>query len=621
MKKIYLAALIIGTTVLSASAQVGITNRTYELGNQTLKNPASQTKVSNQPKATIWTEDFAGGFTTANGTWTTSGANANIWKHTYTTTTGQYSAGTPAFTPTSAANGFMIFDADSANTPGGAANLTGSLISPAIDLTAEATVKVGLQQDFRWCCTSTHLITVAVSSDNGMSWSPEFSLVGDVQTNDGYSDVTGGYDQSANITAYAAGNTVNLRFTWDGVGAGNSHYYWVIDDIYLSDVPANEVELKQSWQGDIVNDWEYSMMPLTQAREMVAGVVIFNNGSTDESPEITCVVKDANGVVATPAPITTLIPIGVTDTIWFNTGFTPTANGVYFAEFSIPADFDPSNNMSTTNTMTINDNLLAHDYGTTTTFGWSHTNTNPAVVDRANAVHGWGEIYSPTVNQAVYGMDVWIGTGTTIGNYLLAQVYQIDPDGDGSWIQGDLSGALAQVELTVAAANVNALTKISFPSAIQLEAGKNYIFELQKADGTTNSSFFIAGTDGNQEDDDGSAVGYGEYGATNPNGPTYWSGWDGGFYIRPNFENTAGLVETAIEGISIYPNPTEGKLTVTNKNNYNNTIEVVDVAGKVVYKGTSNKTVELNIEGNGAGVYFVNITNELGSITEKVTLK
>ena len=217
-------------------------------------------------------------------------------------------------------------------------------------------------------------------------------------------------------------------------------------------------------------------------------------------------------------------------------------------------------------------------------------------------------------------MDVWIGTGTTVGNYLLAQVYQIDPTNNGSWIQDPLSSVLTQVEITVESTHVNALTKVAFPSGITLEAGKSYIFEIQKADGTTGTSFYIGGSNGNREDDDNAAVGYGDYSAS-PGNVTYFTGWDGGFYIRPNFQNTAGLVETSIDGISIFPNPTEGKLTITNKNNYNNSIEVVNLAGKVVYSGTSNKTEDLNIAGNGAGVYFVTITNELGSVTEKVILK
>ena len=626
MKKIYLSALLIGLTSFGASAQYAV-QQAFKLGvaTQSVAPPVAST---NTPKMVVWGEDFANGLNSpTNGTWTTDGANGNIWKRTTVTSTGQYANPAGVFGSSSAANGFMIFDADSAN-PGAASaftNKTGSLISPVIDLTGEATARLNLEQDYRWCCTGTHKITVAVTSDAGLTWSPELDLtVGFVPSpnNSGQqADVANnGYNYSVNITQYAAGNNVQLRFTWDGIASGSSHYFWMLDDITIDQVPANELELSKSWHGDIVNDWEYSMFPLSQAREMFAGVVIVNNGSSDETPAITCVIHDANGVVATPAPISTLIPIGVTDTIWFNTGFTPSANGVYHAEFSIPADFDPSNNTSTTSTLTINDNLMAHDYGSTSTFGWSHTSTNTNIVAYADALHSWGEIYSPTVTQDVYGMDIWIGTGTTVGNYLLAQVYQIDPNNDGSWIQGPLSTVLAQVDINVVASDVNALKKITFPAPVQMVAGANYIFEVQKADGTTGSSFFIAGTSSNGEDDDNAAVGYGDYSATAGN-VTYFNGWDRAHYIRPNFQNTAGLVETSIAGISIYPNPTEGKLTVTNTNNYNNTIEVVNVAGKVIYNGTSNKTEELNLNGNGAGVYFVTITNEFGSITEKVILK
>jgi len=430
-----------------------------------------------------------------------------------------------------------------------------------------------------------------------------------------------------NLAPYTTGNAsqVQIRFKWTSAFASQTNkdawttFGWYLDDVVLSTLPTNELKLGKSWHADVVNDWEYSMLPLTQAREIRAGVIVTNDGASSVTAVVSCTVHDANGVVATPSDISQPLAVGETDTVWFNTGYTPSANGVYHVEFSVPTDDIPTNNTATTNTLTINDYLMAHDYGVTTTFGWSGTGANAAFAD---AVHSWGEIYSPTVTQNVYGMDIWIGTGTTVGNYLLAQVYQIDPNNDGSWIQDPLSSVLAQVEINVVAADVNALKKVVFPSALQLEAGKNYIFEVQKADGTTGTSFYIAGSSGNGEDDDNASVGKGKYAAApNDNLDTYFSGWNGGFYVRPNFQNVAGLVETSMNGISIFPNPTEGKLTVTNTNNYNNTIEVVNVAGKVVYTGSSNKTVELNLTGNGSGVYFVNISNELGSITEKVVLK
>ena len=643
MKKIYLSALLIGLT--SAVGYSQAMQKQMKTMQPFVEGSASApaTNPAFAPKdlgVDVWSDDFS-----SSANWTIdveTSASTTLpvpathgWNIGTTVSSWWTQNGFPAGINASAGGFAELYNGNytGANAGTQAVGVTYTMTSPTLDipnLPANVTNEEGVLLTFKqFGALFNDEQTVEVSTDGGVNFV-------EVYTNDG-KEVFVGNNPTAiyanpetvhvNLGPYTIGNAsqVQIRFKWTSAFASQTNkdawttFGWFIDDVVLATLPTNELALGKSWHGDIVNDWEYSMLPLSQTKEMIAGVVITNNSATDLTAVVSCEVHDANGVVATPADISQLIPLATTDTIWFNTGFTPSANGVYHAEFSIPVDDIPSNNTSVTSTLTINDNLMAHDYGPTTTFGWSHTGANVAFAD---AVHSWGAIYSPTVTANVYGVDIFLGTGTTPGNYLIAQVFQIDPNGTGDWIQDPLSLALGQIDITVEASNVNTLTQLVFPAPIQLVAGNNYIFEIQKADGTTSSSFFIAGSNGNGEDDDFSSVGKGKYAAPpNDNLDTYFSGWNGGFYIRPNFDNTLGLVETAMAGISIYPNPTEGKLTVTNTNNYNNTIEVVNVAGQVVYTGSSDKTVSLDLTGKEAGVYFVNITNELGSLTEKVILK
>jgi len=643
MKKTYLSALLIGlTSTVGFSQAIQKLNKMqpFTEGAVPTSNPTITPKVLG---IDVWTDDFSSGAnwtidieTTASTSlpvpaqhgWNIGTTAINRW---YTNNgMGAAIVGNPA------GNGYAHLNNGNytgANAGTQAVGVTYTMTSPILDipnLPANTSNEDGVLLAFKqFGARFNDAQTVEISTDGGNNFTEIFTNAN--KTAFVGNNPTAIYSNPesiiVNLAPYTTGNAsqVQIRFKWTSAFASQTNkdawttFGWFIDDVAISTLPTNELKLGKAWHSDIVNDWEYSMLPLSQAKQIIAGVVVTNDGASDATAVVSSEIHDANGVVFTPTNVSQLIPVGVTDTIWVNTGFTPSANGVYHVEFSVPADDIPTNNTAMTHTLTINDNLMAHDYGTSNRFGWATPGANSAFAD---AVHSWGAIYSPTVTQDVYGMDVWIGTGTTVGAYLIAQVFQIDPTNTGAWIQDPLSTVLTQVEINVEASNVNALTKVVFPSSLELVAGRNYIFEVQKAEGTTGTQFYIAGSDGNGEDDDNSAVGKGKYAAApNDNLDTYFSGWDGGFYIRPNFQNTAGLVETAMDGISIYPNPTEGKLTVTNTNNYNNTIEVVNIAGQVVYTGTSNKTVELNLNGKEAGVYFVNISNELGSLTEKVILK
>ncbi len=65
----------------------------------------------------VWSEDFANGLAGNNGigVWTTEGANGDIWKRKVTGPLGAYTPITERIQSTSVANGYMLFNADSAN--------------------------------------------------------------------------------------------------------------------------------------------------------------------------------------------------------------------------------------------------------------------------------------------------------------------------------------------------------------------------------------------------------------------------------------------------------------------------------------------------------------------------
>jgi len=73
-------------------------------------------------------------------------------------------------------------------------------------------------------------------------------------------------------------------------------------------------------------------------------------------------------------------------------------------------------------------------------------------------------------------------------------------------------------------------------------------------------------------------------------------------------------------GIVIYPNPTTGELRITNYELEITGVNVFDVYGKNVLSHTANLTPQttINISHLSAGLYFVQVTTEAGTITKKV---
>jgi|GEM_PF-3772813 len=92
--------------------------------------------------------------------------------------------------------------------------------------------------------------------------------------------------------------------------------------------------------------------------------------------------------------------------------------------------------------------------------------------------------------------------------------------------------------------------------------------------------------------------------------------------------NTVGLDEFAFtNGVVISPNPNNGQFAVslTLTDNESVKMEVIDIAGKLVYtENLSGKegqnTVNVNLA-NAKGVYFVKLTSKLGTAIERVVIK
>ncbi|MDR0926276.1 MAG: T9SS type A sorting domain-containing protein, partial [Ignavibacteria bacterium] len=86
-----------------------------------------------------------------------------------------------------------------------------------------------------------------------------------------------------------------------------------------------------------------------------------------------------------------------------------------------------------------------------------------------------------------------------------------------------------------------------------------------------------------------------------------------------------GIHDNEIPSFAVYPNPALSKITVSAYITGESVVEVIDMAGNVVYSIAmiSEGTLELSIDMSdfGAGTYFVHLTNGKEQAIEKVIKK
>jgi hypothetical protein len=84
---------------------------------------------------------------------------------------------------------------------------------------------------------------------------------------------------------------------------------------------------------------------------------------------------------------------------------------------------------------------------------------------------------------------------------------------------------------------------------------------------------------------------------------------------------TVGINDLTNNSVSLYPNPANDVVNVVSTNDIK-TIEVLNYIGQTVYsnKNVNLKTLQLNVTGFTAGVYFVKVTTASGIKTTKITV-
>jgi hypothetical protein len=640
MKRIY---TLLGAVLLASASQAQMAVSKPSSDEITLsrtRSAASQSSENRGGSTSFFCEDFANGFTGNNGygAWTfDDSGTTDIWMMaTAASPAGAYSSNLDPMASPSAANGWVIFDADlyqggAITTANPAENLSGWLQTPELDMSSLENVKVDFHQYFRYCCAQVSPLTVEVSIDGGTTWTA-FNATGII--------VTSANSLSANtlntvldISCVAALEpSVYVRWGYNtAIESPYSHYFWGLDDICIYESAIeNDLEITQVTNGDILNLWEYKSTPLEQATTsadggLTAGVIWRNNGRVDQTNcNIVIEILDAADAVLytgnvpafdMPAPANELVcPAPVLDTIFFQTGWVPTSVGDYKVRATITSD--QTDDLPDNNTLT---RLI--DY-TLDEYGHDDTATDVEIRPRVNADNadivdpfGVGNYYTvPNDGSLAYGLTVQFGDNTdgavpgTLGVEFLAALYTDQSTAQGQSFQLEASEYYEVFDEWVNAGPIY----FPFDDNVALEVGTTYMVAVQNEDESTTEVTVLAQAN---SDNDNSTLRQ-DYNSTQV---LTWFGrqsWSPS--VRLIVSERVGIDEIAANGLNslaIGPNPavSSTRVSIDMKAAANVAYEIRDINGKLITfnnlgrfaQGTGN--FEINVANIASGSYILGV--------------
>jgi hypothetical protein len=623
----------------------------------------------NQPinvnRTVMWSEDFSQGLESANGTWTRTGSDGNLWQRV---TTVRASCFTPVTNPNfpTRSNGFMVFHSDSANcidANAGTFNQNsyfGELVSPSIDFTGVNAAILNFRQLFRHCCFGSFQNQVAVSNDGGLNWT-SFNVSQGVPVNES----SGIQNKFVNITSVIANQPdVKIKFIWNATNV-STHYFWAIDDIEISVAPDNDLSVTKIWTHDIFNKYDYSITPTHQTVPYTIGAIVANDGGEHQAnvPINVKLLKNGTEEVYSADFLHDFL-IARVDTLWFDTGFEISEVGDYTISVTVPDDDNNSNN-TTSAVHVVSSNSYAHDFTTNGIHTFNITN-------HEDEEYAYGNFFEVERQATIEGVYVKFETGTVSGAEVDIRLNMYD-------------GAVNFIDQKiyyVQPADLKKTIFIPFDSPHVLEAGTLYVIEVRKnlAIGRISLGNSVTGNE------DNSTYCYGPFGAGQaigwyigwnfspalrmafpecPDGTnisivgtntattttlssvtggtepyTFW--WQGPNNFSSNRRNLTELTSggaytvTVIDAnncratatynsvlstqeientfINVYPNPTSGIVHFELSENVNG-ISITDIRGQLIETvKVQNKNTNLDVSSYADGVYFFQLTNSNGEL-------
>jgi hypothetical protein len=556
---------------------------------------------------TIWYDSFADLSNWTLGTTGAFGTADSLWEYTTDGPYGTFSGTWGDIQSPTANNGWVMFDSDgngSANPTNGAPTGvefdTYIQMTDSVDLSAYPVVAVSFTEFYKELQSEVFL---DVSTD-GTNWTSLQLHVG-FGSNDQTEQDAILYQDISSLAGGQSSVWIRLRF----VGYG---YFWQVDDFMLVEGVENDIELSRVFTGNNEQDYLYTKKPLTQMTEMELGVVATNvGGLTQNNVVVDWEITDGSSVVASGTEdVSSALVSADSDTLFFSTGFTPSAVGVYTINMTVSSDETEANlsNNDGSDSFEVTEFVWGHDYEDEDYNEYGYAEDSETTM--SDGFEMGADYFCQVDGDEIYALVFPLGSSTTATS-VTVKVYEDDP------ANGPVSESVYDIvpSMLSTSSNVKFITVV-LDDPVPMLSGSVYTATVAVEAGDAG---YIMGNP-IDDDDRGQSV----YFAWEDTW-YYWSGLTTGMRININ-PNIAGVEDDIAEyGFGVYPNPATDLLRVkVDAEAEIETLNLVDVSGKLVATWAVNQGIErmsFDISNLDSGVYFLNALTDKGQSSQKLIVQ
>ena len=409
-------------------------------------------------------------------------------------------------------------------------------------------------------------------------------------------------------TASATGRWAIRYAVVDGGPNGANSNYIGIDDLNVGQLPADDIAMLPGFPGP------YTMIPFSQVQPIELEATIQNTGgNTETNVGFDASVYISHDFGATysqvfngPSNAEPSLNAGATSGLLSAGSFAFTDTGLYafqYISFMDNSDLD-SNNDILTNFIYVTDSTYARDYvliaGTASPYG--------APAGSTATFGNIYDIYTPVVITSVTLEHAF----ATFGGMIRADIYDVSGGAPNAVIASSADYAFGSDDTSS-----QFLLELTLPLTTPVSVGAGPVFvaitqlDLNNMGVGFTSSIFTPGTAFIQVD-------------TDPFDVAENFGLTGTWAIRPNLDIDDQVSQNEFsKGISVYPNPSNGKLYIRNSGQKDNmTVTVINNVGQVVYTKSYSQmtTAVIDLTSQSSGVYTVQVKSDKDVMTKSVVI-